>query len=147
LFSLFGTTYGGDGRTNFNLPDLRGRVPVHTGQGPGLTDRRQGGAGGSESETLMASQAPTHNHEINISSSDATYSDGVNGVLGAASSNKKKKQPFIYDGPGTADQTLSAESVSDAGDGESHNNLPPYTTLRACVALVGIYPSRNPPPP
>ena len=96
LFNALGTNFGGDGRVTFGLPDLRGRVSVHTGQGPGLTSRRVGDTGGSESETLTASQAPAHNHEINISSGDATYSDGINGVLGTASGNKRKNQLYIY---------------------------------------------------
>ena len=143
LFSLFGTTYGGDGRTTFALPDLRGRVSVHSGQGPGLSNYPQGARGGTETETLSEQQLPAHTHRINVSSADGIYSDGSNGVLAAANSSKKNTDVYIYDAPGSGDQQLAADALSDTGAGQSHNNRPPYLALRACVALVGLYPSRN----
>jgi len=145
LFSLYGTTYGGDGRTTFALPDLRGRVSLHTGQGPGLPNFRQGSKGGSATTTLTTAQIPAHKHAINVSSGVASYSDGSNGVLGssASASNRRNNDVYIYDAPGTANQQLAADSMGDTGGGQSHDNMQPYLTLRACVALIGIYPSRN----
>jgi microcystin-dependent protein len=143
LFSLYGTTYGGDGRTTFALPDMRGRVSVHTGQGPGLSNYILGQSGGTETETLSAQQIPAHKHGINVSPGDGVYSDGANGVLASAVATKKNTDVYIYDGPGTAGQQLAADAMSDTGGGQSHNNRQPFVTLRACVALVGIYPSRN----
>jgi len=143
LFSLYGTTYGGDGRTTFALPDLRGRVSIHTGQGPGLSDYRLGASGGTESETLAVDQLPAHNHRINVSPGNASYSDGSNGVLAAAGTNKKNTDAYIYDGPGTATEQLAPDAVGDTGAGQSLNNVQPYQVLRACVALEGIYPSQN----
>jgi microcystin-dependent protein len=145
LFSLYGTTYGGDGRTNFGLPDLRGRVSLHTGQGPGLPNFPLGSKGGKAATTLTTAQMPEHRHTINVSSGAASYSDGSNGVLGSAVARNTKKNGdiYIYDGPGTANQQLAADSMADTGGGESHNNMQPYLTLRACVATVGTYPSRS----
>ena len=143
LFSLYGTIYGGDGRTTFQLPDLRGRVSVHSGQGPGLSNYPQGARGGMETETLSEQQLPAHTHRVNVSSADGLYSDGTNGVLAASNASKKKTDVYIYDGPGSGDQQLAADAVSDTGGGQGHNNMPPYLALRACVALVGLFPSRN----
>ena len=149
LFSLFGTIYGGDGRTTFALPDLRGRVQLGAGEGPGLNNYRLGQKSGSESVTLTEAELPAHNHAIKVSPSTASYSDGANGVLASAAGSSRKDKDkksidvYIYDGPGTATQSLAADSMDDTGGGGSHNNLPPYLTLKACVALVGIYPSRN----
>ena len=135
LFSLMGTTYGGDGRTTFALPDLRGRVSLHQGTGPGLSTYQQGNKGGSEAVTLTTSQLPSHSHTINASS---TASDGnaTGSILG---SGKKK----IYDAPTAADITLDSSAVSNTGSGQAHENRPPYVTLRACIALEGLFPSRN----
>lgn len=150
LFALYGTIYGGDGRTTFGLPDLRGRVQLGAGSGPGLSDYPMGQKSGSESVTLTEAEIPAHNHSIKVSPSTASYSDGANGVLAtaAASSNKDKEKKsiddvYIYDGPGTATQSLAADSMDNTGGGGSHNNLPPYLTLKACVAVEGIFPSRN----
>jgi microcystin-dependent protein len=145
LFSLYGTTYGGNGRTIFALPDLRGRVSLHTGEGPGLPEYRQGARGGSARTTLTTVQMPEHKHVINVSSGTAAYSNGSNAVLGSpvARNGKKSSDVYIYDGPGTANEKLAADSMGTTGGGESHDNMQPYITLRACVALIGIYPSRN----
>lgn len=144
LFSLYGTTYGGDGLTTFGLPDLRGRVALHTGQGPGLTNRVLGQRGGTENEILDVQQLPAHKHEINVSANDATVRDGANAVLAAGTKGKKfKPKVQMYDVPGTSSASLAPESVSNTGGNEAHNNMQPYLTLRACVALQGIFPSRN----
>lgn len=143
LFALYGTTYGGDGRTTFALPDLRGRVSIHAGEGPGLSDYRLGESGGTESETLTEDQLPAHKHRINVSPGNASYSDGSNGVFAAAGTNKKNTDAYIYDSPGTATQQLAPDAMDDTGGGQGLNNVQPYQVLRACVALAGIFPSRD----
>jgi microcystin-dependent protein len=135
LFSLYGSTYGGDGRTTFALPDLRGRVSIHTGQGPGLSNYRLGAEGGQEGVTLTVNELPAHNHSINASS-DAAYKNAAGSIPG---SGKAK----IYDTPANADTAFDASTVGMTGNGTAHENRAPYATLRACVALQGIYPSRN----
>lgn len=135
LFSLYGTTYGGDGRTTFALPDLRGRVSIHAGQGPGLSVYPLGQKAGVEEVTLSANEMPAHNHTLNASGG-AVDKNAAGSILG---SPKKK----IYDAPVTASTTLASSAMSDAGGGMSHENRPPYLTLRACVALTGVFPSRN----
>jgi len=132
LFSLLGTTYGGDGRTTFNLPDLRGRVSVHTTD---TAPYRLGEKGGLEEVTLTSSEMPAHNHLINASGG-AIDKSSAGSILGSPS----KK---IYDAPVAASTTLDSTAVSDTGGGEAHENRPPYLTLRACIALVGIFPPRN----
>jgi microcystin-dependent protein len=135
LFSLLGTTYGGDGRTTFGLPDMRGRVSVHTGNGAGLGNYRQGQKGGEERVTLTTAQMPSHNHSINASTDQSDKSpDGS--VLGYSQKN-------IYDAPTNASVTLADSAVSNSGGSRSHENRSPYVTMRACIALVGVYPSRN----
>jgi microcystin-dependent protein len=145
LFFLFSTYYGGDGRLTFGLPDLRGRVQVGFGQGPGLNNYIMGEMAGSESVTLTEAEMPAHSHAIKVSPGTASYSGGANGVLATAArssgNGKKKTDVSIYDGPGTATQSLADDSMDDTGGGGSHNNLPPYLTLKACVAMVGIFPS------
>lgn len=135
LFSLYGTTYGGDGRTTFALPDLRGRVSVHTGQGPGLSSYPLGSKGGQEQVTLTANELPAHNHTVNASS-EATDSNAAESIPG---SPKKK----FYDSPANADIAWDASAVGMTGESSPHENRAPFVTLRACVALQGLYPSRN----
>jgi microcystin-dependent protein len=135
LFSLYGTMYGGDGRTTFGLPDLRGRVAVHAGQGPGLANYTQGSRGGLEHVTLSANQMPTHRHSINASST-ATDKNAAGSIIG---SPKQK----TFDPASSADVTLAANAVSTSGGNQAHENRSPYITLRACVALEGLFPSRN----
>ena len=135
LFSLYGTTYGGDGRTTFALPDLRGRVSIHAGQGPDLSDYSLGQKSGLEAVTLTANEMPAHNHTLNVSGG-AVDKNAAGSILG---SPKQK----IYDAPVAASTVLASSAMSEAGGGMSHENRPPYLTLRACIALTGVYPSRN----
>jgi microcystin-dependent protein len=136
LFSLYGTTYGGDGRTTFALPDLRGRVPMHTGSGPGLSPRQMGQAGGTETNTLTAGNMPAHSHSLNaLSANGTTPAPGGNLIAGAG-------REVIY-GSGTPDAQMSGNAIGSAGGGQAVNNLQPFQVVRYCVALQGIYPSRN----
>ena len=132
LFSILGTTYGGNGQTTFALPDLRSRVPIHQGQGPGLSNYSLGQVAGTESVTLTASQLPPHTHTVNASSqSDITGNPSGNFPAGGSS----------YDT--AANTTMSGGMVTGGGGGQPHSIVQPYLTLNYCIAIEGIYPSRN----
>ncbi len=135
LYSLLGSQFGGDGRTTFALPDLRGRVAIHAGQSPGMSKYQVGNKAGQETVTLTTSQMPTHNHTINASAG-ATDKDPTGNIPGTG----KQKN---YDTPRAASTTLADKAVGSTGVSEAHENRPPFLTLRACIALQGIYPSRN----
>lgn len=139
LFSLYGTTYGGDGRTTFALPDLRGRVPVHVGTGPGLSTYRLGQRGGTETNTLNVSQLPTHNHTVTVNTTAAADSGNPNGNHLARSST------LIYEDTegATPGATMAADTVGLAGGNQPVNNIQPFQTVNYCVSLQGIFPSRN----
>ena len=132
LFSLFGTTYGGDGRTNFALPDLRGRVPVHPGGSAGFV---QGERGGEESHVLQPSEMPSHVHTPVGSSAVATLNSPSLHVWAASGS-----QPYSSS-VGTV--AMNPAGVTNAGGSQPHNNMAPYLVLNFVVALAGIFPSRN----
>jgi microcystin-dependent protein len=133
LFSLVGTTYGGDGRSTFGLPNLQGRAPMHPGRGPGLTDRRLGEQGGSTDVTLNEPQLPSHTHTMRaFPSAEAANPTSARGLGNAP----------MYQVPGATD-LMAAGALGDAGGSQAHNNLQPFLTLNFCIALVGIYPSRN----
>lgn len=153
LFSLYGTIYGGDGRTTFALPDLRGRMPMHAGQGPGLTDRRQGQRAGAESVTLTAAQMPSHNHGLS-SASGTLHASKLAGETpsadGAMLADGQRAAVYAPAPASAADVVdMAAESVSVSGSTDStggnqtHPNMPPYVVLKACVAIQGIFPSRS----
>lgn len=136
LFSILGTQYGGDGRSTFALPDVRGRTVIHSGRGPGLSDRRIGSKGGTEIETLTINQIPSHSHDFKASSGGANTATPSNNVL--ANTGRTR----IYEG-GAPNVNLSSASITSTGGGQSHNNMQPYTTLNCIIALQGIFPSRN----
>ena len=132
LYSLLGTTYGGDGRSNFSLPDLRGRVPMHFDG-----TFRQGNKGGEEDHIITAPEMPVHTHAFNTASAEATQqrNDTPNGGGVRADANID-----VYrQGGGSADRA----GVSYAGGGQQHENMQPYTVLNFCIALQGTFPSRN----
>jgi microcystin-dependent protein len=133
LFSLLGTTYGGNGQTTFALPDLRGRVPVHFGQGPGLSDIDLGEQAGSEVVTLTVDQLAAHNHGIAASNGSATASRPANNFLAAGGS-------YATSSDGT---TMNPGMVQNAGGSQPHENRQPFLGLNVCIALEGIFPSRN----
>jgi len=137
LFSLLGTIYGGDGRTTFGLPDLRGRVPIHYGNGPGLSNRRIGTKTGAENVTLTTNELPSHTHSIKVSSDIASSSSPAGNTLGRSTS----MDAFI--GNETLNTSLSTDSITQVGGSQSHNNLQPFLVINFIIALVGIYPSRN----
>jgi len=140
LFSLLGTTYGGDGRVTFGLPDLRGRAPIHAGHGPGLSDRRLGSKGGQEDVTLTAAQMPAHAHtaQINADSTVAT-SDRPQNALPARNAGSTPQ----YGENANATLNGAAVSVASSGGNQAHPNMQPYVTINYIIALVGTYPSRD----
>lgn len=139
LFSLLGTTYGGDGRTTFALPSLQGRAPMHPGQGPGLSPHGLGETGGTESVSLLPSEMPSHAHGWNASNQDAT-AQGPAGQLTAGGVGGIA----LYNTPAPASMTtLSPNAVGSVGGGQPHNNLQPYLILNFCIALQGIFPPRG----
>ncbi len=135
LFSLLGTTYGGNGQTNFALPDLRGRAPVHYGQGPGLSNWGIGQRTGETSHTLTAQELPAHNHLINASSTTGNLNDPAGNLL---ASNSAGVPAFSASSSGSQDMM-----TSPSGGTQPHNNMQPYLTLNYCIAMFGVFPSRS----
>lgn len=137
LFSLLGTIYGGDGRTTFGLPDLRGRIPIHAGDGPGLSPRRLGSKAGTEKETLTVNQLPSHSHTFSAVNTSATET--------APPANGALAQSVGYDlyVPAGGFTNMAAANVTSAGGSQSHSNLMPFLCVHFIIALVGIYPSRH----
>jgi microcystin-dependent protein len=135
LFSLLGTTYGGDGKSNFALPDLQGRAPMHPGQGPGLSLHDLGESGGSETVTLLESEIPAHSHTLRGSSliSDSPTPAG----------NTLARFPNAYQTSTGGLVSMAAESLAPAGGDQPHNNLMPYLTFYFCIALQGVFPPRT----
>lgn len=137
LFSLLGTTYGGDGKSNFALPNLQGNAAMHPGQGPGLSLHDLGETGGSDTVSLLESEIPSHSHALladildiadtNVVSPTASLALSSGGTLYQAASNG----------------TLSDNALAPAGGDQPHNNLQPYLTLNFCIALQGVYPPRT----
>jgi microcystin-dependent protein len=134
LFSILGTTYGGDGRTTFALPDLRGRAPLHPGNGPGLTPRALGEKSGVENVTLSVNQMPTHNHLVRCSAL-AGNNRGPEDQVPAAHDDQNYRQ----DGQ----KTMKSDMIHDAGGGQAHDNMQPFLAVNFIIALQGVYPSRN----
>ena len=134
LFSLLGTTYGGNGTNNFALPDFQGRVPMHPGQGPGLSLHTLGEAGGTETVTLLESQIPSHTHQIKNSSEDAE----TNEVAGNSMA-KATEAVYSNSNPNTK---MSESTLTSVGGDQPHNNMMPYITYNFCIALQGVFPPR-----
>jgi len=128
LFSLLGTTYGGNGQTNFALPDIRGRVAIHEGSGHTLGEN-----GGSEAVTINMQTLPTHNHMVKVFNDNANATPAGN--FFAAANNTYQPTP--------ANTTLAANSVTNTGGSQPHTNQQPFTVLSFCIALQGIFPSQN----
>ncbi len=139
LFSLLGTTYGGNGQTTFALPDLRGRTMLHQGQGPGLTPRTMGESSGTETNTLITSNLPAHNHTVQapVNNASPNTDEPANAFLAAASSGD------AYNSAAGAGQFYGAFSTGLTGNNLPVNNMQPYLVINICIALVGIFPSRN----
>jgi microcystin-dependent protein len=139
LFSLLGTQFGGDGRVTFGLPDLRGRIPMHQGQGPGLTNRVMGESAGEQAHTLITSEMPMHNHLL-MTSNLGGGSGTPNGNFLSASSDVAVADFYRPTSDGSA---LNPQSISLAGGSQPHDNMQPYQVISFSIALEGIFPSRN----
>ncbi len=136
LFSLLGTTYGGDGRTTFGLPDLRGRVPISPGTGAGLSNYSWGQRGGQERVTLNINEIPSHTHTLMASNAAGTASNPSNMLLADTGALDKEY------GTGTL-TAMNNQAISQSGGNQSHSIQQPYLAVYYCIALVGIFPSRS----
>ena len=130
LYSLLGTTYGGDGRTSFALPDMRGRTPIHVGNG-----HREGQTSGEETHTLSVAEMPNHDHALRATDANATSGDPAGNVFGRSTFS-------AYVGPSNLVDMNSA-TVANVGGGQAHDNMMPYLAINFCIALQGLFPSRN----
>lgn len=137
LFSLMGTTYGGDGRTNFGIPNLKDRAPIHAGRGPGLTQRRLGYVGGADSVTLNLSQIPSHSHQPRASSEENNQTSPATHAWGTGNGNS------LYRQLAAQNMNLNPGAIAPVGGNQRHNNMQPYLTLSFIIAIVGLYPSRS----
>lgn len=135
LYTLLGTTYGGDGQTTFALPDMRGRVPYHQGTGPGLSTYSLGQRGGSEEVTLTSAELPAHTHTANSNPADGGQVSPTNNFWGGASSNIYSTTP-----PAVAMNPLA---VGLSGGNQPHENMPPFLCVNFIINLEGIYPAQN----
>ena len=142
LFALLGTTFGGDGQNTFAVPDLRGRVPIHQGQGPGLSNYVIGQMAGSETVTLNSSQLPAHNHTAMANNTSATGAVPVAGNSIASPKDVNNDNAYMYS-TAAPDTTIIPSSVSIAGGNQPHENMQPFLALNYCIAAEGIFPSRN----
>jgi microcystin-dependent protein len=138
LFSLLGTIYGGDGKSNFALPNLQGSAPVHAGQGPGLSEYDQGQSGGVDTVTLLESEMPAHRHSVLASSDPADTGEAAGNVWGVAQNERGD-----VDGYNTASNvTMAFTAFSPSGGSLPHNNFMPYLTLNFIIAMQGVFPPR-----
>ena len=137
LFSLLGTTYGGNGKSNFALPDLQGRAPMHPGQGPGLSLHDLGETGGSVTVTLLESEIPSHSHTFRV------YNDvGEDRIPGPSEALARSTGGLLYAAPGPL-AVMAPQALAPAGADQPHNNLMPYLTFCFCIAMQGVYPPRT----
>jgi len=153
LFSLLGVTYGGDGGTTFALPDLRGRMPMHEGQGPGLTLRIRGQRSGTETNVLNATQLPIHDHTVNIPvTGTVTLNGNEDGADTNSPNNGTLTEAAVYStgapDPGVSINGLNANltasgNTGNAGGSQPVNNMPPFLVVNFCIALQGIFPPRG----
>jgi microcystin-dependent protein len=137
LFSLLGTTYGGDGRSNFALPDLQGRVPLSSGQGLGLSLIDLGEEGGEETVTLLQTEMPSHNHTANCTNAVGTSYDPTGDIW---SQDAGGNQEY---GSGSVNGQMSPNALTSTGGGQPHNNLQPFLVINYCIAMQGVFPARS----
>lgn len=142
LFSLLGTTYGGNGQTNFGLPDYRGRVPVGMGQGPGLSNIQQGQLSGTENKTLTTANMPAHTHmatvNVPVTTANATSEEPAGNIIASQVNNF-----FAAANTGNGSMGGTTATVATAGGSQPFSIMQPYLGINFCIALQGIFPSRN----
>lgn len=138
LFSLLGTYYGGDGKSTFALPNLQGSIPIHQGQGPGLSEYFIGQSGGTDTVTLLNSEMPVHNHTVRTGALPATGT-----VPSATAGLTRSVGGSAYKTGGTVNATLSPLAIGTAGGSQPHNNLMPYLAMLYIIALQGVFPPRQ----
>ena len=140
LFSLLGTTYGGDGKSTFALPNMQGNAPMHPGQGPGLSLHDLGETGGSETVTLLQSEIPSHTHAMRAHNADQADAQNPSSNTSLAQS----ANGFAYQSNTSQNLVgLSPSALAPVGGDQPHNNMQPYLTLNFCIALQGVYPPRS----
>ena len=145
LFSLLGINFGGNGTTNFQLPDLRSRAPIGFGQGPGLSNYTIGETGGAETVTINAASYPVHSHPL-FAGASAASSNAPGGLIEAEGQSAGRGGAVnlaLYSATGAAATLAPAALTSAAGGNQPHNNIQPYLALNFCIALQGIFPSRS----
>lgn len=137
LFSLLGTIYGGDGQSTFGLPDLRGRIPIHAGAGPGLSPKQLGGKAGAEDVTLTVNTLPAHTHTLQVTNNPASTQQPANGVYARAQVDAyiREQNPSAVN--------MSSQAITAVGGSQAHTNLQPFLCINFIIALFGIYPSRQ----
>ena len=138
LFSLLGTTYGGNGKSTFALPNLQGCAPMQPGQGPGLSLHDLGETGGSDTVTLLESEMPSHSHTLR-----ATVEDGTQGSLTAGITLATSVGGALYQTNTTSLKNMAPEALPTAGGSQPHNNMMPYLTASFCIAMQGVFPPRS----
>lgn len=137
LFSLLGTTYGGDGKSTFALPDLQGRAPMQWGQGPGLSYRDLGETGGSETVSVLDSEMPSHNHPLKAVNDVGDVNTPANMSMARSTGGA------VYNTANTPLTQLSVQTLTPSGGSQPHNNMQPYLTLNFCIAMQGVFPPRT----
>jgi microcystin-dependent protein len=138
LFSLLGTTYGGNGKSNFALPDLQGRAPMHPGQGPGLSLHDLGETGGSETVSLLESEMPAHSHGLlSVAGFNGTDNSPAGGLFAKGDAGLLPYSPTV------TPVAMAAEALAPAGGDQPHDNMQPYLTFYFCIALQGVFPPRT----
>ncbi len=136
LFSLLGTTYGGDGRSTFGLPNLQGNAPMHPGQGPGLSLHDLGETGGAEYVILLESEIPSHSHTIQVSSLNSQSLTPSGTITGRGNPTPIYATTFTQ-------ATMAANAIAPRGGSQPHNNMQPYIVLNFCIAMQGVFPPRS----
>ena len=139
LFSILGTIYGGDGTSNFALPNLRGRAPVGAGQGPALSPRRLGSSGGAQAVVLTSGEMPAHLHAANCSNGG----DGGGSPAGTIWGKAAGDEPYVGGANPAGTSPMNPVALAPSGSNQAHNNMPPFLTLTFIIALKGVFPPRN----
>ena len=146
LFSLLGTTFGGNGTTTFALPNMQSRAPIHQGQGTGLSLYTMGENAGTENVTLIASQMPIHNHLMAVNSSNSNQNNPTNNILAVTNNNvtdPRNPTPYPTYSNAASTGTLAATAISTSGGSTPHPNLQPFLVVNFIIALQGVFPSRS----